>query len=197
MELSAIPLLLIKLDTNDGANYDINRNTVCLILQDSGLCSIFSITFIKHSKVMSNLGLFPQVLYYTLDWKFNCSGDNVWNISLVFYHWVIFKAILCCLSFPPSIGNPTLSLSQVSIMGVLLLIPLGETQPFYVQNPTVAKVHSYIPSQFFKQDYNSFALSKCPCYHNPHNLSLVKKDDFIPSPWAWLKMNLQFDCYYF
>lgn len=127
MELSAIPLLLIKLDTNDGANYDINRNTVCLILQDSGLCSIFSITFIKHSKVMSNLGLFPQVLYYTLDWKFNCSGDNVWNISLVFYHWVIFKAILCCLSFPPSIGNPTLSLSQVSIMGVLLLIPLGET----------------------------------------------------------------------
>lgn len=51
---------------------------------------------------------------------------NVWNISLgvFFNHQVISKAILCCLSFPSSTGNPTFPLSQVSIMGVLLLVTL-------------------------------------------------------------------------
>lgn len=128
MELSATHLLLIKLDTNDGANYDINRNTVCLILQDSGLCSIFSITFIKHSKVMSNCGLFPQFLYYTLYRKpYILALVTMFEISAWVFWLFFFKAILCCLSFPPSIWNPALSLSQVSTMGALLLITLGET----------------------------------------------------------------------
>lgn len=166
----------------------INRNTVCLILQDSGLCSIFSITLIKHSKVMSNFGLFPPFLYtpyrksYILALLTEClKYQPGW---LFFYHWVIFKAILCCLSFPSSIKSSTLSLSQISIMGVLLLVILGETLNLFMHK--ILLLPRYIQSQLLKQDDNSSALSKCPCYLNPHNPSLVKKDYFIiPSPWAW------------
>lgn len=185
MELSAIHLLLIKLDTNDGANYDINRNTAETRVLKNQADTIFSITLIKHRKVMSNFSLFLPFLYtsyrksYILALVTECLK---YQPGFLLYHQVISKAILCCLSFPFSIGNPTLPLPQVSTVAVLLLVTLKRnSQPFCIQNPTVAQTHSYIQSQFFKQDGHSFALSKCPCYHNPHNSSLVQKDYSIPS----------------
>lgn len=113
---------------------------------------LLTITLIKHSKVMSNLGLFPQFLYalykksYILGLvteclKYQLGGSRVRGR---FNHHVIFKAILCFLSLPSSIRNPTLSPSQVSIMGVLVLVTLTETLNLFMYK--IPLLPRYIPT---------------------------------------------------